>query len=381
MNSMKSILIRRVRPSATYGSLRFVTHQERIDGLSTNLSILGKSKGTAPITIDCIDLHQHPSADVALFQLDSMYSRAQERSGSEIDIHSVGDDGVEAQVSVYSKIKIRAEDGPTKVSSLEAPSVNIRSRNGDIELNSIKIANSILGESVFLRSENGNIRMNKRTLGDVTCLTHGNVTAGTIQSLKIDVRGNDVAIESAYAGSGIIRAHNNLQLKNLNGDFDIEVGNNVLIDGCDGTIKINKSTNIDIHADSSLKHAILSANEKVVIRTPPESNGHQFVFKNCKKITVDKRLSFEKAEAPETHLKDGQTSGPIKSIILKGENKAGHERKVAMIDFGGLIEIEGAKEVHLEAESWMEKQLAQAKRFGEAKQDSKMAEQKGFRFY
>ena len=30
--------------------------------------------------------------------------------------------------------------------------------------------------------------MNKRTLGDVTCLTHGNVTAGTIQSLKIDVR-------------------------------------------------------------------------------------------------------------------------------------------------------------------------------------------------
>ena len=43
-------------------------------------------------------------------------------SGSEIDIHSTGDDGVQAQVSVYSKIKIRAEDGFTKVSSLEAPS-------------------------------------------------------------------------------------------------------------------------------------------------------------------------------------------------------------------------------------------------------------------
>ena len=43
-------------------------------------------------------------------------------SGSEIDIHSTGDDGVQAQVSVYSKIKIRAEDGTTKVSSLEAPS-------------------------------------------------------------------------------------------------------------------------------------------------------------------------------------------------------------------------------------------------------------------
>ena len=43
-------------------------------------------------------------------------------SGSEIDIHSTGEDGVQAQVSVYSKIKIRAEDGFTKVSSLEAPS-------------------------------------------------------------------------------------------------------------------------------------------------------------------------------------------------------------------------------------------------------------------
>jgi len=377
MNRYSSVLIRKVRPN----SLRFATSEERIEGLSTNLSILGKSKGNAPITIDCIDLHQHPSADVALFELDPMHSRAQERSdplyqggsGSEIDIHSTGEDGVQAQVSVYSKIKIRAEDGFTKVSSLEAPSVNIRSRNGDIELNSIKIANSILGESVFLRSEGGNITMNKRTLGDVTCLTHGNVNAGTIQSLKIDVRGNDVAIQSAYAGSGIIRAHNNLTLKNLNGDFDVEVGNNVLIDGCDGSIAINKSNSIDIHVDSSLKEAKLVADEKVKIRTPPESNGHKFIFKNCGKITIDKRLAFEKSgeEQPEGW----------KSIILKGENKAGHERKVATIDFGGLIEVEGAKEVHLEAESWMEKQLAQAKRFGESKQDSKMAEQKGFRFY
>lgn len=369
MNRFSSVLIRNVRPTA----LRFATSEERIEGLSTNLSILGKSKGNAPITIDCIDLHQHPSADVALFELDPMHSRAQERSGSEIDIHSTGDDGVQGQVSVYSKIKIRAEDGLTKVSSLEAPSVNIRSRNGDIELNSIKIANSILGESVFLRSEGGNITMNKRTLGDVTCLTYGNVTAGTIQSLKIDVRGNDVSIQSAYAGSGIIRAHNDLTLKNLNGDFDVEVGNNALIDGCDGAITINKSKSIDIHVDSSLKQAKLVADEKVKIRTPPESNGHNFIFKNCGKITVDKRLVFEKSpeEQPEGW----------KSIILKGENKAGHERKVATIDFGGLISVEGAKEVHLEAESWMEKQLLQAKRFGESKQDSKMAEQKGFRFY
>merc|ERR1712183_31570 len=277
------------------GSLRFFTSHERIEGLSTNLSILAKSKGTAPIIIDCIDLHQHPSADVALFELDTMHSRAQERSGSEIDLYSVGKDGVQGQVSVYSKIKIRAEDGFTKVSSLEAPSVNIRSRNGDIELNSIKIANSILGESVFLRSEGGNITMNKRTLGDVTCLTHGNVNAGTIQSLKIDVRGNDVSIQSAYAGNGIIRAHNNLQLKNLNGDFDVQVGNDVLIDGCDGSICVSKSKSIDIHADSSLQKATLVAEDKIKIRTPPQSNGHKFIFKNCGKITVDKRLSFEKS--------------------------------------------------------------------------------------
>lgn len=83
-------------------------------------------------------------------------------------------------------------------------------------------------------------------------------------------------------------------------------------------------------------------------------------------------MSFEKS---------AESTDQYKIITLKGENKAGHQRKVEMIEFGGLIEVEGAKEVHLEAESWMEKQLAQAKRFGESKQDSKMAEQKGFRFY
>ena len=40
----------------------------RIEGLNTNLSILAKSKGTAPITLECIDLIAHPSADVALFE-------------------------------------------------------------------------------------------------------------------------------------------------------------------------------------------------------------------------------------------------------------------------------------------------------------------------
>ena len=45
-----------------------------------------------------------------------------------------------------------------------------------------------LGEKVRLISEHGNIVMNKRTLGDVTCHTGGNITTGTIQSLKIDLR-------------------------------------------------------------------------------------------------------------------------------------------------------------------------------------------------
>ena len=85
MNRLSSVLIRKVRPTA----LRFATTQERIEGLSTNLSILGKSKGNAPITIDCIDLHQHPSADVALFELDPMHSRAQERRFDFLIIHYI----------------------------------------------------------------------------------------------------------------------------------------------------------------------------------------------------------------------------------------------------------------------------------------------------
>ena len=103
-------------------------------------------------------------------------------SGSEIDIHAVGD-GVKGQISVYSKIKIRAEDGKTSVSSLEAPAVDISSNNGDIELNSIKIANSILGEAVNLKSKTGNITMNKRTLGDVTAHTHGDITGKSVKFL------------------------------------------------------------------------------------------------------------------------------------------------------------------------------------------------------
>ena len=52
----------------------------RIEQLNTNLSILGKSKGSAPITLECIDLIAHPSADVALFDYCQVEgSRVQER--------------------------------------------------------------------------------------------------------------------------------------------------------------------------------------------------------------------------------------------------------------------------------------------------------------
>ena len=52
----------------------------RISHLSSNLSILGKSKGDAQITLECIDLIKHPSADVALFDYDAVDgSRVSER--------------------------------------------------------------------------------------------------------------------------------------------------------------------------------------------------------------------------------------------------------------------------------------------------------------
>ena len=84
------------------------------------------------------------------------------------------------------------------------------------------------------------------------------IKAGTIQSLKIDIRGNNVKCESAYAGGGIIRAHQTLQLKNLNGNFDVEAGKSVLIDGCDGSIELKAGEEVDIHLDSSVKKATIT---------------------------------------------------------------------------------------------------------------------------
>ena len=93
--------------------------------------------------------------------------------------------------------------------------------------------------------------------------------------------------------------------------------------------------------------------KNVTIRTPPSSNGHKFSFVDCGKITVDKLLTFEKLES---------TSDDLKQIVLLGENQAGHERKVKFMDFAGEIEIH-AERVHLQAESWMEKQMAQVQGF------------------
>ena len=68
------------------------------------------------------------------------------------------------------------------------------------------------------------------------------------------------------------------------------------------------------------------------------------------------------------------------SIVLIGENKAGHARKVEFIEFAGRIDVDAGK-VDIVAESWMEKQMRQAARFKEKKKTKEMSEQKGFRFY
>ena len=98
--------------------------------------------------------------------------------------------------------------------------------------------------------------------------TNGDITSGTIQSLKVDLRGRDVKSESVYAGSGILRAGGDLSIKNLNGDFDVAATGKVLIDGCDGKVEI-ESAEVDIHLDSSVKNAKINA-KSVTVRTPPQ---------------------------------------------------------------------------------------------------------------
>ena len=75
-----------------------------------------------------------------------------------MELSTSDDQDLEADVSVYSKVTITGEDGKCSVSNLESPAVNIKTTSGDIELNSMKIANSVLGEAILLQSESGNIR-------------------------------------------------------------------------------------------------------------------------------------------------------------------------------------------------------------------------------
>ena len=75
-----------------------------------------------------------------------------------MELSTSDDQDLEADVSVYSKVTINAEAGKCSVSNLESPAVNIKTTSGDIELNSMKIANSVLGEAILLQSESGNIR-------------------------------------------------------------------------------------------------------------------------------------------------------------------------------------------------------------------------------
>lgn len=74
-----------------------------------------------------------------------------------IELSANDNQDIEADVSVYSKVSINAEGGNCAVSNLESPAVTVKTKSGDIELNSLKIANSVLGEAILLQSDSGNI--------------------------------------------------------------------------------------------------------------------------------------------------------------------------------------------------------------------------------
>jgi len=312
-----------------------------------------------------MDLIKHPSADQAVFNLDELDSWVRERSHKELDIFASGAQDVTGDISVYSKVNLKSENGSTSVSNLEAPSVKIRSKKGDITLNSIKIANSVLGESIDLKSESGNIFLNGRTVGDVKAHTDkGNIQAGTLQSLTIDLRGKEIFVESAYAGDVLVRASGSTMVKNVNGNIDIESAGRVLLDGCDGELRIMSGDEVDVHLDSSLKSANIVSNVAVIIRTAPDQNKHTFSV-TADEIEVNGFTDYSQ-----------RTDGPTTTINLGGENTAGHPRKVASIDFGGVIDVT-APSVAIQAESWFQKMANQKKRFPA----KKTAADSQFRFY
>ena len=76
----------------------------------------------------------------------------------------------------------------------------------------------------------------------------------------------------------LLRAGEDVRVKNLNGSADVECGGRLLIDGAHGHLKITAGSKADLHLDSSLESAKIKAPE-IIIRTPPDQNCHQVVFK------------------------------------------------------------------------------------------------------
>jgi len=340
-----------------------------LTGLSANLSVQGRTKGNAPLTLRCMDLIKFPSADLAQFEFDDLNAWVAQRSDSELDLFASDERGITGDISVYSKIAVKAQNGKTSISNLEAPSVKIRSVGGDVELNSIKIANSILGEAISIKSESGDVSLNGRTVGDI--LAHspaGSIQGDTLQSLTLDLRAKTIEIQSAYAGNILLRAGEWIKVKNMNGSADIESGGDCLIDGMDGDLKVNAGGIVDVHLDSSLKTATLKSSQKIIIRTPPDQNTHLFSVKSDSKIEIDGFSGVTKSE-----------KGERIEIQLAGENTAGHPRKVAFVGFGGNVLLD-APEVSIRAESWMQKQMGQNKKFSNVQQEP-WKNKANFRFY
>ena len=151
----------------------------------------------------------------------------------------------------------------------------------------------------------------------------------------------------------------------MNGSADIECGKSVLIDGAHGDLKVTAGSHADLHLDSSLERAKVSAPE-ITIRTPPDQNCHHFKISKNANLRIK---GFSKETVSETETET--------ILTLVGENTAGHPRKLVSQKFAGVIEL-NANNVLIQAESWAEKQIAQKDRFPKnAESDTKS----NFRFY
>ena len=92
---------------------------------------------------------------------------------------------------------------------------------------------------------------------------------------------------------------------------------------------------------------------------------------------MDSPTIHKQSELDSTsHFLNNSSDGPTTTINLGGENTAGHPRKVASIDFGGVIDVT-APSVIIQAESWFQKMTNQKKRFPAKKTEAESQ----FRFY